>query len=391
MKNLLAKFYKSLACRVVLAIFATATVAHAHDHPRHFPLAPTDWGMIQQDCIGYHSSSKVSMDLEADPNRQLAEITVAQPDVGNPPEPLVTCDQLASHELIGPALYDGVDCAKLESYYRKAQSDQQADQLIAYNQAETNAIVATQPAKVDAGFEFHKSFFAACSCDFENRQANQSITPPKFSLKRTFVEDHFANEFNKLKPLVLRDLIRREFGRSQITGSQNEQLAIAIPTARVKNKHILADALSQFASYDCIVRSEIYSGHRAFQLGEFTGFLAKTWFSDTLPSASHFVGEYAQNLKPAEKLTAPIPMFVIFQTAAGNEVAIPIAQAKEWQLTTDDARGVQKTAVSQEFRNLVESADARLQWAGGRLSAAVSYMNDWFSDRIARAKSNDLR
>jgi hypothetical protein len=238
-------------------------------------------------------------------------------------------------------------------------------------------------------FEFHKSFFSACSCDFEQRQANcinQSIAPLKFVLKRTYIEDHFAIDFNRLKPLVLRDLTESQFAENSI-----ESLAIAIPTARVLNKNLLADALSQFASFDCVARSEFHNCHSAFEFGELAGSMSTAWFADALPSASNLIGKYVNNLKPANKLSAPAPMYVIFKTEAGNEVAIPISQAREWE-TSDNSKPVAQTvSVSPEFKDLVDSASVRLQWAGGRLSAAAAYMSDWFSDRLAHAKSNDLR
>ena len=382
MKNLLAKFYKSLAFRVALALIATASVANAHDLPQHFPLAPTDWGMIQQDCIGYQYPDQIAIDIDACPNQQLVEFSIAQPDEGHPPAPQLTCEQVTSHGLIGPALYDGVDCAKLESFYRDAPPEHLAE----YTPAEIAPFSVIQAPTVGAEFEFHKSFFAACSCDFENRQANQSITPPKFTLKRTYIEDHFSSEFHQLKPLVLRSLTRPLFTESSI-----EPLATAIPTPYVRNKVLLANALSQIASYDCVARSEFYSCYRAFQLGEFTGSLAKTWIADALPSASHFIADFANSLESSEKLSTPAPMFVIFNTAAGNEVAVPIAQARDWEHNLDAAPTAQKVAISQEFRDLVDSANAKLQWAGGRLSAAASYMNDWFSDRLARVKTDDIR
>ena len=384
MKNLLAKFYKSLACRVALAFVATATAAKAHDLPQHFPLAPTDWGMIQQDCLGYQNSGYMPADLYTKKSQSSAEITFAQPDFGNPPEPQV--NRLASNDLIGPELYDGVDCSQLESYYRNLQVNQLAEQLVEYKPKATPAIVEHEVTEEFSKFEFHKSFFAACSCDFENRHANQSILPPKLALKRTYVEDHFANEFNCLKPLLLRDS-----GKSILVGNPFEPLAIAIPTNRVKNKEQLAKVFSDLASYDCIVRSELYSSNSAFQLGEFASTLTTSWFADTLPAAANTFAALANSLKPASKLTTPAPMFVIMQNAAGHEVAIPIAQAKASESTAQQTSNSQVASISPEFKDLVDSANARLQWAGGRLSAAASLMNEWFSDRMARAQSNDLR
>ena len=84
-------------------------------------------------------------------------------------------------------------------------------------------------------------------------------------------------------------------------------------------------------------------------------------------------------------------MFVIYTNSAGNEIAIPIAQAREWEQPAIEAPFVAKVAVSQEMQDLVDSVNTRLQWAGGRLSAAANYMNDWLSDRFASSKSNDLR
>ncbi len=130
MKTLLAKFFQCMASRVALACIATGSVAIAHDVPQHFPAAPTDWGMIQQDCLGLHSDPvyaipSASSELAASQNY----LIVVSPDEGEAPAPIVAYDvpssevvandTLASDSLIGPQLYDGVDCAKLESFLPK--------------------------------------------------------------------------------------------------------------------------------------------------------------------------------------------------------------------------------------------------------------------------------
>ncbi len=513
MKNLLAKFYKSLTCRVAWALITTATAANAHDLPQHFPHAPTDWGMLQQDCLGYYDRAQPTFHSDVFSKEQLVEFAVTQPDAGNPPEPLamISSDRDGSAERIGPALFDGVDCADLESFYRPVPSNEPIEltqESIAPTQEsvelsrESNELVqvpieptqesneltqgsieptqesvelaqepnelaqepnelaqesnepaqepidlaqepielaresieltqesielsheaielvqepieqvqelseltqepselvqepieptqesapepaATQSATAESEYwEFHKSFYAACSCEFENRQANQSIVPPQFILKRTYIEDHFANELNTLKPLVLREL----------SASSTEPLAIAIPTQPVQDNHLLSDALSQLVSWDCVARSEFYSSQSAFQFGELTGSLAKNWITDTLPLASHTIDEFAHHLTLAQEPISAAPLFVIYTTAEGNEMAIPIAQARDWQQPTSEALPMVKAAVSQELQDLIELANLRLKWAGGRLSTAASLMNDWFSDRLARAKSDDLR
>ena len=205
--------------------------------------------------------------------------------------------------------------------------------------------------------------------------------PPQLILKRTYIEDHFANELNTLKPLVLREL----------SPSSTEPLAIAIPTQPVQDNHLLSDALSQLVSWDCVARSEFYSSQSAFQFGELTGTLAKNWITDTLPLAAHTIDDFAHHLTLAQEPISAAPLFVIYTTAEGNEMAIPIAQARDWQQPTSDALPMVKAAVSQELQDLIELANLRLKWAGGRLSTAASLMNDWFSDRLARAKSDDLR
>ena len=120
MKTLLAKFFKSLACRVAIALVATATVAKAHDLPQHFPLAPTDWGMIQQDCMG-HGDSRDFIGASS-PAGSIIELSVAMPDAGSPPRPEPRYADEAATALIGPQLYDGVDCAQLEAMYRSQAS-----------------------------------------------------------------------------------------------------------------------------------------------------------------------------------------------------------------------------------------------------------------------------
>lgn len=403
MKNLLAKFFQSLACRIVLATVATATVANAHDLPVHFPLAPTDWGMIQQDCFGHQ---RLGIDVGPSSIAPSSDYFVAQPDAGNPPAPdapvkgdladyiiaqpdggsapapsaLVSGDREASHELVGPTAYDGVDCAQLEYLYRNGPSGE----LVESRQESAPQFTATPSPTLATEAEFDKSFYAACSCEFESRQSNQSILPPTFTLKRTYIEDYFANQTNQLKPLMLRDC-----NGSQFTGNSFDSLALAIPTVQVQNQYLLADVLSEFASFDCVARSEFYSSYRAFQLGELAGTLAMTWFADTLPSASQAIVKFAENLEPANQATVPAPMFVIYRTAAGSELAIPIAQARDWEQPA--APLASKVATSKEFQDLVDSTNARLHWAGGRMSAAASYMNEWLSDRLARAKSSELR
>ena len=394
MKNLLAKFYKSLICRVAWALITTATAANAHDLPQHFPHAPTDWGMIQQDCLGYYDRAQPTVHSDVFSKEQLVEIAVVQPDAGNPPEPLamISSDRDGSAERIGPALFDGVDCAVLESFYRSVPSNESIEltqesieptqESVELTQESAPEPAATQSETAESEYwEFHKSFYAACSCEFENRQANQSIVPPQFILKRTYIEDHFANELKNLKPLVLREL----------SASSTEPLAIAIPTQQVHDNQLLSDALSQLVSWDCVARSEFYSSQSAFQFGEFAGSLAKAWFTDTLPLASHTMDDFAHNLTPAQTSISAAPLFVIYTTAAGNELAIPIAQARNWQQPASEAPLIVQAAVSQELQDLVELANLRLKWAGGRLSTAASLMNDWFSDRLARAKSDDLR
>ena len=112
MKTLLAKFYKALAFRVAWALVATASVANAHDLPAHFQLAPTDWGMIQQDCFGFRNGD-FAIDAVVCSEDSLDQFAVARPDIGNPPAPLgpFSVNPEEWHELFGPNLYDGVDCA----------------------------------------------------------------------------------------------------------------------------------------------------------------------------------------------------------------------------------------------------------------------------------------
>ena len=440
MKNLLAKFYKSLTSRVAWALITTATAANAHDLPQHFPHAPTDWGMLQQDCLGYYDRAQPTFYSDVFSKEQLVEFAVAQPDAGNPPEPLamISSDRDGSAERIGPALFDGVDCADLESFYRPVPSNEpieltqesieltqepielaqvsselaqepielshesvelshesvelshepielaqesieltqesielsheaielvqepieQVQELSELTQEPSELVqepieptqesapepAATQSATAESEYwEFHKSFYAACSCEFENRQANQSIVPPQFILKRTYIEDHFANELNTLKPLVLREL----------SASSTEPLAIAIPTQPVQDNHLLSDALSQLVSWDCVARSEFYSSQSAFQFGELTGSLAKTWITDTLPLASHTIDDFAHHLTLAQEPISAAPLFVIYTTAEGNEMAIPIAQARDWQQPTSEALPIVKAAVSQELQDLI--------------------------------------
>ncbi len=74
------------------------------------------------------------------------ELLVALPDEGEAPsppaKPLATDENLAADGLVGPELYDGVDCAKLESYYRNTVSEE----LVEYTKpAPLQIVKADQP------------------------------------------------------------------------------------------------------------------------------------------------------------------------------------------------------------------------------------------------------
>ncbi len=404
MKNHLAKFFRSLACRVAIALVTTASFANAHDLPQHFPLAPTDWGMIQQDCMGHRDSSEYSIPNGDSLASSLATLPVAQPDAGSPPTPTPRGEpSIASTALIGPELYDGVDCAHLESLYRTPPSSD----LVEYKPsdlptlvAKTLASVGTSPntveAEVDAeGWQFHKSHFAACTCDFENRQAAQIVDAPVFVFERICIADYFASLVYRKPTLVLRDWQPKQSAAPNFM----TPLALAVPAKRgteasAQNKARLADAFSELATWDCVIRGELYQMQAAAKLGDFAGEAAKSWFASVVPSVSNGLVSVANQWQApksqldkrelAHQLVSAAPQFIIYRTASGNEVAIPIAHARNFAVA-------QQSSVSPEFQQVVDAANARLQWAGGRLSAAASVMNDWFSQRVARVRANELR
>ena len=416
MKTRLAKFYRSLACRVALAIVATASVAKAHDLPYHFPLAPTDWGMIQQDCMGHSEAQQYSLPSSNSIQPQWLELAVTLPDAGSPPIPTqhVSNISIASGALVSSDLYDGVDCAQLESFYRTPLAAELAAELATELAAElvehapsdivspaaeaTSIIVAAQPELNAASWQFHKSFFAACSCDFESQQADQLTSTPLFVFHSVRIADYFVIDAGRSQSFVLRDPI---FDRNRVQSSEQavapnwvSPLAVAVPTVQLQNKQRLAAGLAELATWDCMLQNELFQFSGASRAGKLTGDVAKGWYGSVLPNASSAIVELANSLKPASPLFEKrelaqqfglaAPMFIIYQTAAGNEVAIPIAQARQFTVT-------QPASISPEFKQLVDTANARLQWAGGRLSEAAGYINGWFSERIARARNNDLR
>ncbi len=402
MKTRLAKFYRSLACRVALATIATASVAKAHDLPHHFPLAPTDWGMIQQDCMGHHDAQSLSLPSSNSTQARVIELTLAAPDQGSPPAPTprnsTQHSHVASQSLVGSDLYDGVDCAQLESFYRLPLT---AD-LVEYGPSNLSNIVAEEKLVVVAAhpeltadaWQFHKSFFAACSCDFESQQAAQIHFAPVFVFHSIRIADYFDDNFsvNALRPqsLVLRDLQLEQASAANWISP----LAIAVPTQQLENEQRFADALATLATWDCMLQNELFQFSGMARVGKLTGEAVKGWYSSVLPTASNAIGGYAKSLKPvspnfekhplAQRFSSSTPLFIIYPTAAGNEVAIPIAQARNFSV--DPA-----ASFSPEFKQFVASTHARLQWAGGRLSEAAAYMNGWFSERIARVRNHDLR
>ena len=151
------------------------------------------------------------------------------------------------------------------------------------------------------------------------------------------------------------------------------------------------------------MRGELYQFQGASRAGELAAKVAKSWIGSTVPTISREVAKVANRWQPAapqlanlqldkrelaQRLVTSAPMFIIYQTAAGNEVAVPIAQARNF---TDSQSTAATNRVSPEFQQMVNTANARLKWAGGRLSEAASAMNDWFTQRIARTQSNELR
>ncbi len=397
MKTRLAKFYRSLACRVALATIATASVAKAHDLPSHFPLAPIDWGMIQQDCMGHRETQhdeyqRYSLPALKSIQSRWIELAVTLPDEGTPPVPPQHFSSIAitSSSLVDADLYDGVDCAHLESYYRTPLNAEVVEHTPSDSQivaAEEPSIVADAQPEFDAdSWQFQKSFFAACSCDFESQQAEELTATPVFVFHSIRIADYFSDlSFQR----------NRVQQREQVTAPNwVSPLAVAVPTVQLQNKQRFADGLAELATWDCMLHDELFQFSGAARVGKLTSEIAKAWYGSVLPTGANALVELAKSLKPAspffekrqlaQQMISAAPMFIIYPTAAGNEVAIPIAQAREFTVA-------KPALVSPEFKQLVATTNARLQWAGGRLSEAASYMNGWFSDRVARVKSNDLR
>ena len=131
------------------------------------------------------------------------------------------------------------------------------------------------------------------------------------------------------------------------------------------------------------MRGELYQFQGASRAGELAAKVAKSWIGSTVPTISREVAKVANRWQPAapqldnlqlanlqldkrelaQHLVSSAPMFIIYQTAAGNEVAVPIAQARNF---TDSQSTVATNRVSPEFQQIVNTANARLKWAGGR-------------------------
>jgi hypothetical protein len=89
----------------------------------------------------------------------------------------------------------------------------------------------------------------------------------------------------------------------------------------------------------------------------------------------------------------------------GETLAIPQEQAKQWKyahsadlllaakpdtvVSSPVAERAADEELSPEFREMMSQANARLKWAGGRLSQAAHLMNDWFSNRLARSAGDE--
>jgi hypothetical protein len=407
MKTLLDQFFRSLTCKLMWAMVATAAAANAHDLPSDCPLAHHDWGILEQDCMGFRSSNFAIVDsAPLNPAATLREIIALAPDVGEPPAPIRTPSRSVASHISDKTIYDGVDCSILESQFRGYPL---VEATAAQVRASRKSVAVNDPQPSD----FDKLYYGACYCEFQQEATTPQAQTSRSAFDRTCVEDSIPLEFHFYSPRFLNQL-----GVSFDSPSTQEivPLASVVPATTLSNKDWVSDAMNELSHWECVLRSELYDCHHAFLAGKQLASFSGAWYQDALPQLASGLRQIKVTETDIAKTATKYPMYVLFSLGDGETLAVPAEQAKVWKFSgaasvaqeddratdtavresvndSDIVQNVQPTPgsgkVSAEFKAMLDHANSRLKWAGGRLSTAADYVNGWLSNRIARTSESD--
>jgi hypothetical protein len=373
MKSFLKRVRKSLAYQVLFALAAVGAAANAHDLPYTCPFASPAWQALGENCLDLDAAdltltfSESPLPLAAEQDQQtLPELFASQPDDGQPPAPLV--DDLV--QLAKSFEYDGVDCSKFESLYRGLTTE-------ASNTVEAMAEDAHPdwPASV-APFRLDRSFASAGTCDFEPLADAANLQHPEYIFRRPGIQDTAISSSFPGYGTESFDLRRDDLFSS-------EELAVAIPTEFAGNAQVVGDLLDRLEIWECRMYVELTSFSTAEKLGRWVAVVSN--YVDQM--ASDQTGELAALINRHDR-PFKLPLFAIYQTKQGS-LAIPMDESL--QCEEEMQQHASEKSDMEDFKVMLELASSKLKWAGGRLSFAANYLNDWFSDRVARSGDQQVR
>ncbi len=131
----------------------------------------------------------------------------------------------------------------------------------------------------------------------------------------------------------------------QTAAPEKSPLAVAIPTKN--HKAAFDNVLSEIESWDCVIQGKLHDASFAAPIGESIGELSLNWFKQTLPQSTEKALQLVQSPRSNDlELALVSPQFLIYRTASGNEVAIPIKQARNFQASASRFKRVRRCRLS---------------------------------------------
>lgn len=375
MKTFLRTVRKALAYKVLFALASLAAAANAHDLPYSCPFASDAWQALGENCLGLEDNASTAI---ARPGTNLSAVQelpnmafASPPDFGQPPAP----KNLPIEALSSTFTYDGVDCSKLESMYRAAASDVAASDVV--SQAEIAGDVQMEwPASV-APFRLDRTLASAGQCDFQspNDAALVQVSPrTRYIFRHSGIQDTSWLDFACLTNDGL--------ANGQLTLLDTTQLAQIEPTAQLSTVNI-ADLFRSLETWECQAYAEMSDLTIASQLGSTAATFSKAWQQTFANQSQTLI-----RLLNTRHVEFQLPLFVIHQTELGP-IALPRKQSQQCELalqyTAPEPRDIE------DFNVMLKLANSRLKWAGGRLSQAAVFIQDWFSDRVAVQGESHVR
>jgi hypothetical protein len=198
--------------------------------------------------------------------------------------------------------------------------------------------------------------------------------------------DDIAND--RLGPLDWKQFA----GASVYNSTDNDELAVAMPTVPRVDHEMLALAFDRLAQWDCQLNAELWDCQSAYLMGRQIGSMASHLRSKAISQLGDMLSDWSYNLP--KSTAAQAPLYVLYQTSGGDPMFVPMPIARDWQMDSVCEDLIEPISVDEGTAKLAEVMDmvnARLKWAGGRMSIAINYIQDWVADRVAQTPTADIR